>query len=314
MAESDELEGTGFAFIINLARMIDAPEMEVAPGMVLAAATDEQIAKIKRALPNIATPLTVDKGDAWEFGSPISFDAKRARLSRDEYRYFVVRFSGSMLKVGRLQAAFDISPVDLEIGVTIFESGKSANGQQWSPARFNQTLDGYMRRNVFLEAISDDMSLVAECFRLLQERAPHDVNVQRAVRQLGDLKALPRTSALTFLGCFAVLESLLTHEPKPNDPYSSITRQVKTKLALLNSRFDRPIDYSPFSQVAADKVWTKMYDYRSSIAHGAEPDFIRELMLLNNAQVAQHLLAQTTKSVVRQALREPQLLADLRNC
>jgi hypothetical protein len=73
------------------------------------------------------------------------------------------------------------------------------------------------------------------------------------------LKALPQHSGLKFLGYFGILESLLTHPPKPSDPCDSSTRQVRTKIALLDNRFNQKIDYSDFSGASAQTVWTKMF-------------------------------------------------------
>ena len=57
-----------------------------------------------------------------------------------------------------------------------------------------------------------------------------------------------------------------------------------------------------------------MYAYRSSLAHGAEPDFKKGLRILGDAGRALKLLKQTVKGALRQTLIEPQLILDLRNC
>ena len=132
--------------------------------------------------------------------------------------------------------------------------------------------------------------------------------------QLGQLKRLPYHSPLRFLGYFAILESLLTHAPKPSDPYDSITRQVIKKLTLLDHRWTPKIDYTPFGDAKPEKVWSRLYSYRSRVAHGGEPDFDGELSVLKNKETALKIVKETTKAVIRQALLEPQLLLDLREC
>jgi hypothetical protein len=57
-----------------------------------------------------------------------------------------------------------------------------------------------------------------------------------------------------------------------------------------------------------------MYGYRSSLAHGDAPNFDGELRTLGSHDNALNLMRQTVKAVIRQALIEPQLLADLREC
>jgi hypothetical protein len=93
-------------------------------------------------------------------------------------------------------------------------------------------------------------------------------------------------------------------------------RQVHKKLALLNHRFRRPIDYVPFGETSPKKIWEKMYAYRSRVAHGDFVDFRTdtELRALNGAEDALTLVKSTTKAVILQAIDEPQLLADLRDC
>ena len=130
--------------------------------------------------------------------------------------------------------------------------------------------------------------------------------------QLGQLKGLHHNSPLRFLGYFAVLESLLTHAPKPSDPYDSITRQVKKKLALLDHRFSKRKHYVPLGKAPIDTIWAKMYHYRSLVAHGGDPEFAGDLSLLKSQGTALALIKETVKAVIRHALSEPQLLIDLR--
>ena len=141
------------------------------------------------------------------------------------------------------------------------------------------------------------------------------VTLKRHIEALRHLKALGRDSRLRFLGYFAVLEALLTHAPDPKDPYDSITRQVKKKIALLNNQWPDSLDYTPFAGIPPDKLWTRMYSYRSAIAHGDEPNLSSgELTVLKNHETALRLLVNTVKAVMRYALDEPLLLRDLRDC
>lgn len=311
MAANDWEEGVGFSFVFNLARLRGVTEYEVGPGMRLRRATDAQIQLVKKWLPQISGPA-INLGQPWEYVSPTTSDG--AKYPPDEMRYFAINFEGPSYYADYLQNAFDISPLDLEIGLTIYESGRSAGGIICAPHRFVPTVENYMFDDVFLEATQDDLALVRETFNLLQAHKTDAVDVHRAVEQIGDLKRLPPKSALVFLGLYAILESLLTHEPKQSDPYSSITRQVKTKLALLDKRFDRAIDYAAFKGATADTVWTKMYEYRSRIAHGAAAEIAGSLKVLQSPAAAKKLLSAATKAVIRHALREPELLDDLRNC
>lgn len=139
-------------------------------------------------------------------------------------------------------------------------------------------------------------------------------DIRKYINEILDLRSLPRQSPMQFLGLFAVLESLLTHNPKPSDPYDSITRQVVNKVRLLNNRWRPQLDYSPFNKANAKTIWTTMYSYRSALAHGGVADFSKDLKLLQDPETAKALLVQTVKSILRLALDEPQLIKDLKDC
>src|SRR4051812_5497394 len=79
-----------------------------------------------------------------------------------------------------------------------------------------------------------------------------------------------------------MLEALLTHPPDPADPYQSITRQIKKKLALVGRRCRPCTNYAAFNKSEIETIWTKMYEYRSCLAHGSTPDFKRKLNVLGN--------------------------------
>ena len=167
---------------------------------------------------------------------------------------------------------------------------------------------------LFVNVSEENAHEIAALYSQLQQIDSRLPDVRSLARRIGDLKSLPSLSSLIFLGYFGVLESLLTHNPKPSDPYDSITRQVKSKIALLNNRWTAKIDYAPFGSAVPDKVWTKMYSYRSLLAHGGTADFSGELACLVSHAQALGLIKQTVKAVIRHALAEPQLLLDLREC
>lgn len=187
-------------------------------------------------------------------------------------------------------------------------------GLVWHPGRLFQLLDNAWWNLVFREVAAPDVEAITIIYSQLRQHDQRLVDVGRLLRQLQDLEAVPRHSPLQFLGHFAVLEALLTHPPKPTDPYDSITRQVKKKLALLDHRSQPSIDYSSFAEQNRETIWAKMYAYRSTLAHGGGPTFDGELQVLGNHDNALRLVKQAAKAVIRQALKEPHLLADLRNC
>ncbi len=61
-------------------------------------------------------------------------------------------------------------------------------------------------------------------------------------------------------------------------------------------------------------LWSKLYDYRSNLAHGSKPDFKSNLSLLGHAETARKYLRETTMALLRHSLTEPLLIRDPRAC
>jgi Apea-like HEPN len=128
------------------------------------------------------------------------------------------------------------------------------------------------------------------------------------------LRQIENHPNMVFLGLFAILEMLITHKPDDNDPYSSITRQMKKKMALLDRRLRLPLSYAEFGKTAsAEKIWSALYSVRSAIAHGRRPDF-HKARPLRDMIAATRFVRSAVRSVMRQALEEPDLVNDLREC
>ena len=312
--ESSPLFQEGFAFVMNLRSLDNASSYVLAPGHELKRATSTQVAEIKKTLlatsPNaLSAPFYL-----WEQELPASPGARVFSNDESTWRYFVINFSGTNQVIGDLQVVFDLSSLELEIGFTMVRMGQGY-GFIWTPARTFHVLESANRNDPFLvELAPQDIGTVRAIYEQYVRFDHQLVDVKRLAMQLGDMKALPHYSPLRFLGYFAILESLLTHPPKPSDPYDSITRQVKKKLALLNNRWSRKLDYGPFGNASPDSIWTHMYEYRSRLAHGGNADMTGKLTLLKNHETALALLKTAVKAIIRQALSEPQLLLDLKEC
>jgi hypothetical protein len=306
-----------YAFVMNVWHLKGTASYALAPGHELRRATSEEIAVIKNFLNNHGPAPKMQYIHLWECQWPHP-GGKIEFLPQEEWRYFVIAFRGSNSMLAGLESAFDLAPLELEVGFTVLYhefGGQHGYGVAWQPGRTFHVLENAMfDKSFFADVSAADVDTVRAIHRQLQENDNRLLDVKPLATQLAQLKSLPHSSPLRFLGYFAVLESLLTHAPKPSDPYDSITRQVKKKLALLDHRWPRAVDYSPFAGAAPDTIWSKMYTYRSLVAHGAAPEFTGELAALGNHEAALKLIKETAKAVIRQALTEPQLLLDLREC
>jgi hypothetical protein len=297
---------------------LPADTFELAPGHVLRRATADEIAVIRETAVNLLPGPHQIYRNLWEIRWPVA--GPHELLPEDEWRYFVIAFTGHNDTINDLQLAFDLSLVELEIAFTIVDTdlgGVPGWGTISNAGRNFQVFHDapFRPEALFGDVRTEDLQATRDiCDRMQRHQRAALVDVAQFARQLGDLKSLPQTSPLRFLGYFAILEALLTHLPNPADPYESITRQVRSKVALLDNRWTPRLDYRPFGKHKPDKVWTKMYAYRSILAHGGKPDFKNELAMLGNPEQALSLIKETVKAALRFALIEPQLMVDLQNC
>ncbi len=326
MAENEILEvrnplpeevGENYAFVMNIWELTGLDRYELAPGHVLRRATPDETAVVKSTLARLAGGYARLVEYFWEQRWPQQ-GSTIERAPEPEWRYFVIVFNGRSLKtLNSIQGASDLASCELEVAFTILGDRAAGPSHEltYIPRRLFHVLDSARSDEAFFYPLSrNDLDTIVGIRQKLEAHDERLINVGRLVQQMSDLKAVPHESPLRFLGYFTILESLLTHTPKPSDPYDSLSRQVRKKVALLDHRWGRPLDYSPFGDTPPDRIWTKMYTYRSLLAHGAEASFTGELQILGSHDRALRLIRETVKSIIRQALEEPQLLVDLREC
>jgi hypothetical protein len=308
-----------FAFVVYVSSLVGANKFLLAPGHELRRASVEEIQIIKELLLHLNGGML--RGHSDPFESVIRRNWMMIPLPENEWRYFVIGFRGSPDSVLRINNAFCLADMEFRVAFTVLRDKAihPTKYDEWiyNPNSLFQTFEKARANQIEFQDFSSNMAeQVVSLFRQLEEHDPEVLPMGRIAGQLINVEQLPSSpySDSRFLGYFGILESLLTHRPNPNDPYDSITRQVKKKLVLLNHRWSTPLDYSFFAGAKPDIVWAKMYAYRSCLAHGATPDFTGELAILRDADQALKLLKSAVKAVARQALDEPRLVADLRDC
>jgi len=306
-----------YAFVMNVFDLGDLPNYEIAPGHMLRRATHDEIETIRGTLLRLGGPCNPLLEMLWECRWPHPGGVFEY-LPEEQWRYFVISFEGADHTINSLQEAMDVAPVELEIAFTVLRDFVMSpdHALTWNPGRlFHLLQDAQRNATTFFRTLTEpELRAIASLHAGFVAHDTALIDVKRLAAQIGDLKAFPHDSPLRFLGFFAVLESLLTHAPKPSDPYDSITRQVKKKMALLDRRWSPRLDYSPFGGTSQDTVWARMYAYRSLLAHGGQPTFAGDLALLGDHQRALKLVRDAVKAIIRQAVAEPELLIDLREC
>jgi len=297
-----------YAFAMNIKGIKDRTELVLPGAHILRLATTEEASDISRNIDALRGGLQMIKFH-WQQQDP-NLPSGHFRVDPDpsEFRFFVIEFQDMAETLELLQQAFDLSPIELEIGFTRRADG----GMSWKPSRLVY-LDA-VDRETLAEISSADVRETAVITEQIHAHNHGVVNVRAAISELEQLKGLPHNSQLRILGYFALIESLLTHAPKGTDPYDSITRQIKKKLILIGNRWPDRINYTGFGSIAMERLWSLMYEYRSAVAHGAAIDLTVKLKPLGSRERVFSLAKSAAKAVIRFCLDEPQLAKDLREC
>lgn len=275
-------------------------------------ANPEQIALIKKSLPmpghqslNIYEAAITSQGKCSH-----SFSTQR---DQSLWRYFVINVEHDHDEDQSLNMAFQLTEYPLELGYSFAATGCSSSTMGHLAAVFS-----------FLESVSvdpmpttlSDAVLDAAMSNFQKIRGNCSPRIRRAMNRFDALRGLPRQDDMLVLGLFAVLEGLITHEPRSPSHGDSLTHQVSTKMALLSKRFKIVNKSEDDKKLLSDKkAWCALYDWRSEIAHGGEPDFATNpLKIFATRANALAFLQSNLRRLLLFALDEPELIEDLNAC
>lgn len=323
-ANHPDLSNSGFAHVANLGELLVEMPYEVAEGLQIRRANPKEIETVKNLI-LVIHPLAPLRPTRNPYETVVHCtETKPGHMSyatsdmpEHEWRYHVIEFKGTNERLLDFVEASSLTRSRLELGPTVLASswmrgpafidGGSALNHLWEELRHSD--------EPFLKLGTSELNDLRLVYKKLSVLKDDRVGLRKAMKRFMQLDSVPTTSPLRFLGYVSVLESLVTHEPDPKDPYDSLTRQVRQKMLLLGRRATISIPYEVFDgDVNPETLWTKLYDYRSKIAHGAAPDFERRLHCLKDPATALKFISCATIAVMRQALEEPELVADLRAC
>jgi hypothetical protein len=310
-------EPKSFAFIPNLLDVQFESPIEIVPGHTFKRAEDYQqdmvhgfINRFKMFLisPNIYEYQAVLRSGTSSFEP----------LEKPNWRYFVCEFAGNNAVMCDLAEASALTPIHLRFIPTFVLTTPPAEHERASyaivaaPGLWELFGDFSPFSSQILRLVESDLSDLRTAYDQMLDVRSKFVGLHRACSMFHRLCTMASHSNLSVLGYFSVIESLLTHNP--HGDYDSLGHQIRTKMSLLSNRFAEPIDYKVFGDLTPDRAWSKLYEFRSRIAHGAELTFDGSLKALVNSGTVEDFLRETTRLILRQALREPQLFADLQAC
>lgn len=308
-----------FCFILNPLEVTGDLPVELIPNHLLQRADQEQTEIIRENINrhyahNFPLP-------AYEFewvGEVGGSGRTGVEMPSEKWRYWVITFDGPNRQTQNLKLAVNLLQNDLDIGLVFIYSQEGKGPSGISQGSINSSFfESHLSLigDGTLKITTKELSAVGDYFRAIKVCEQEQPQIYRSIRDFFLLKSLPRNSNMVILGCFALIESLVTHNPKAN--FDSLTHQISTKMTLLSKRFERQLDYDGhFGQLNLNRktVWKKLYDYRSALAHGTLPDFKSELQMLKNPAYALDFLNEATKLTILFAMKEPDFLTDLKEC
>lgn len=308
----------GFAFIGTLLDVRVPLPHHIGEHVKLERASDAQVSEIKRLIPaGGGLGLTYHYEHEWVPVATSTGEGRQTRpLPRSDWRYYVFTWEGSNAAVMEVQRALNLVPPAASSVLQVLTREPYGNGEFRGQMVESVAAHFQHREPPPSPIVVDDeriQSWILTCVRLNALDHERYRSISRAIDLLDQLRRYPSFGHLQVLSYFMVLEMLLTHKPSDKEVGDSLSHQIRTKVALLSRRLPGGLDHNVFgTDISVDKIWAKLYAYRSVIAHGGVPDFERELKLLKDARTAWTFLATATARLARYSLEDPDLIDSLK--
>lgn len=308
-----------FCFILTPLEVEGDLPFEVIPGHFIQRADAEQIGLIKQKLTPYFEPFFSPQYEFdWVPQADGGSGVTKRQLKQELWRYWVITFPGSNQEFGKLNMAASLLREQIELGFAFqfFDEPIGATSFTWS-ADF---LSSFFRS---IEARQNDVSNISTaCLKEMSEnhaalKAAESAHprIYRAVHQFHYLKSLPRQSSMLIVGYFSIIEALIAHKPRLQESLDSINHQLQSKLILLSKKFQRRVDYSAhFGKLNEERIWKRLYAYRSAIAHDPLVEVDTEFKELGGQTKIRSFLSEVVKLLLLFGLEDPEFLADLKNC
>jgi len=247
---------------------------------------------------------------------------KYRKIPRKEWHCYIVEYDQPdqeplrllQLSANLLEFAMNFDVVDFE-----FEKYKYYPGFQpdllfmffYNDSQFVDSYHRYTVTKYYIDSLKNTHSIVEE----IKQNFPE---IYHSINLFNEIRYIRRNHQFRILGLFSTIESLLTHNPyktRDNMTLTSITKQIQTKIPLVENQFNLSHLYKyHFGGANKETVWKKLYDLRSSLAHGTKHTFDGDLQILKDMSRVQHFLYDCTRSLLANSLQNPQLITDLKRC
>ena len=317
---------SAYVFVGTPATFWDSRPFRLSPRAVLRRASDSEIEKIKSYLDSLSGiyPCTgifesSFKNEIEQLGA----DDKSIELvyreptavPRENWNYnvvFITRYEGNPLEdnysdLTQLRVSSQLSSCPLFLNtVTSRNSIHSLDfAADWHHYT-NPTASEYKVTSFERHHLEDWKEILRSVERI---KASFPL-VWHSLKLFSEVPLVKGHNELTVLALFSVLESVITHNPRGE--FDSIGHQIRTKIALVENRADLKLDYSVLGNTPPETIWKKLYELRSNIAHGSPVSFSGKLKVLDDAYIVERFMFSVLKTILRFAVKEPQLVTDLK--
>ena len=162
--------------------------------------------------------------------------------------------------------------------------------------------------------ILDNLNLLND-FNKIKHHYPE---IQKALNDYFKLFEMSNHSDFKIIPYFTNLEKLIVESTV--DKKESIKLGLESKLNLINNRIDNPIIISDYFKgqtlLTVGKLFGIAYQFKSSMAHGDFSGFEKSLKIhgINSTIDILRIIRKVLKNTIKFAIKEPQLISDLKKC
>lgn len=318
---------SGSSFVLTNIDIEGELPVELIPGYFLRRANDVEIAYFKDCIDKISGSGSFPLPNVWcQYEYTFSKERHennttfhRKHLPKEKWKYWVVAYNGVNTNLHKLAYIATLLSVDIDFGIDVFFDQIDQAGTIQGYSFMGNQISGFCSNNEpYANAKTlnvGDLAVIGKYFELYESIKDDYEYIDHALKNYYALRNMPKNFELLAVGYFSIIESLITHAPRLTETLDSINHQIGNKMSLLRRRYGRKIEFTSYFLTATDeKIWKKLYGYRSCLAHGGKPDFQGEFQILKEQKNVISFLKENIKELIILALRDPGFLTDLKKC
>ena len=303
---------SGILFIGDIIKTKLKLPLIITSNFCLRKASIAETKKIKNYLTNHFVKFSPD-GDSVIVRNP--YESNKMALTRnldDDHRYWLFQYDLKDFNDGfDFEIALFLSRLNLSITFSSnleFTFIKSHSLK--SPIFYTDLLSSNEVK--VKEIIENDIEEIGLIFELIKNfRKDEYPFIYKSLMDYSETAFISNHTSFKVISYLAVLEHLLCSE----DNSKSITHQLKSKIELINNTSDKPVDFRCYftgpDTLTLPIILEKVYQYRSSIAHGDPVDLNGRFKILNKEKVLP-FLNEIIQMTLKEALIKPKFFDDLR--